>query len=90
MRYAFSSSDFLESEYNEYPDFSNKDIVFAVSERAVGEEESEISFVSKQITNEYFTVTEDSAELMRTIFMILLPILTIVAAIVVYFRRKNS
>ena len=87
---AFSSSDFLESEYNEYPDFSNKEIVFAVSERAVGEEESDISFVSKQITNEYFTVTEDSAELMRTIFMIILPILTIIAAIVVYFRRKNS
>lgn len=87
---AFSSSHFLESEYNEYPSYSNKNIVLSVTERAVGVEESNISFVSKYITNEHFEVTEVSAKMMRNIFMIMLPILTIAAAIFVYFRRKNS
>jgi len=87
---AFSSSDFLDSEYNEYPQYSNKNILLAVSERAVGQEDSDISFVSKQITNESFVVTEDSAKTMRAIFMFILPILTIAAAVFVYFKRKNS
>ena len=87
---AFSSSYFLDSQFNEYAYIANKDILFAVSERAVGQEDSDISFVSKQITNESFVVTEDSAKTMRAIFMFILPILTIAAAVFVYFKRKNS
>ena len=89
---AFSSSHFLDSEYSETASVANKNILFAVSERAVGTEDSGISFVSKYITNESYAdkVTEGSSNMMRIIFMFALPILTIIAGIYVYIKRKNS
>ena len=88
---AFSSSHFLDSEYGETASVANKNILFAVTERAAGTEESKISFVSKYITNESFSdkVTAGSSNAMRIIFMFALPILTIIAGIYVYIRRKN-
>ncbi len=89
---AFSSRHFLDSEYNEYSGVANKDLLLAVTERAAGVEDSEISFVSKQITNESFAteVTEGSANIMRLIFMIILPLLCIAAGVYIYIKRRNA
>lgn len=89
---AFSSSHFLESQYSETASVSNKNILFAVTERASGSDESNISFVSKYITNESFSdkVTAASSNAMRIIFMFMLPILTIAAGVYVYIKRKNA
>ena len=89
---AFSSVEFIYSEYNEQASVSNKDITLAVAERAAGVENSGISFVSKTITNESFAdkVTESSTGLIRIIFMFLLPLISIVAGIVIYIKRRNA
>ncbi len=89
---AFSSVDFLYSDYSEMDSVSNKNISLAAAERASVAEDGGISFVSKTITNESFatSVTESSANLIRGIFMIFLPVITIIASIYVYIKRRNA
>ena len=89
---AFSSFEFINSEYAEYESVGNKNIAFAAAERAVGAEDSGISFVAKVITNESFStsVTETAVNLIMIIFMVALPVICIAAGIYVYIRRKNS
>lgn len=89
---AFSSSEFLESQYTETASVANKNILFAATERATGVEESDISFVSKYITNESFSdkVTAASSSAMRIIFMFALPIITIILGVYIYIKRRNA
>lgn len=89
---ALSSVDFISSELAEYQQTSNKNMSFAVAERAVLAEDTGISFVTKTITEESFaaSVTETAADTIKWIFMILLPIACIVTGIVVYIRRRNA
>ncbi len=90
--FAFSSIGFIYSDYAEMAQISNKDIAFAAAERAVGAEDTGISFVSKTIENESFAdaVTQSSANAINIIFMILLPVCLVATSIYVYIRRKNS
>lgn len=90
--FAFSSVEFIHSEYSEMAQISNKNISFAAAERAVGAEDSGISFVSKTIENQSFSnaVTQSSSNVINIIFMILLPVGLIATSIYVYIRRKNS
>ncbi len=89
---ALSSVDFIASELAEYEQTSNKNMSFAVAERAVAAEDTGISFVTKTITEESFaaSVTETAADTIKWIFMILLPIACIVTGIIVYIRRRNA
>lgn len=88
----FGSMDYVYSDFVEYPQFSNKDISFAAAERAVGAEDTGISFVTKTITDESFaaSVTESAANTIKWIFMITLPLACILVGIVVYIRRRNA
>ena len=88
----FSSIEFIYSQYAEMAQISNKNIAFAAAERAVGAEDTGISFVSKTIENENFSdaVTESSSNLINIIFMIVLPLGLLATSIYVYIRRKNS
>ncbi len=88
----FSSVDFINSEYNEYASISNKNITLKVAERNCGTTNSDISFVTKSITDESFadSVTEASSNIVRVIFMFLIPIITIIAGIIVFVKRRNA
>ncbi len=88
----FSSPYFLSSEYNEASSVSNKDFTLALMDRASGVGKTDISFVSKSITNESFydSVTEGSANTIRIIFMFILPIAVIAMGIVIFVKRRNS
>ena len=90
--FAFSSVEFIYSTYNEQSSVSNKNMTFAAAEQAVGAEDTGISFISKTITNESFedSVTEASLRVMRTIFMIIFPIVCVVIGIYIFIRRKNA
>lgn len=89
---AFGSTDYISSSYSEQASVSNKDIALAAAERASNAENTGVSFVSKTITEESFAtdVTESSVNLIRFIFMALLPILSIALAIVIYIKRRNA
>lgn len=90
--FALSSIEFIHGDYSETSAISNKNIAFKVAERAVGAEDTGISFVSKTIENESFAteVTEATRNIILVVFVIVLPVAIIVAGIYVYIRRKNS
>ena len=90
--FVFSTADFIYSDYNELSSVSNKDLTLAAAERAAIAESGGISFVSKTITNESFasSVTESSSRIIMIIFMILLPLATLITAAVVYIKRRNA
>ncbi len=87
-----SSTDFVYSDLSEYSQLSNKNMVFAVAERAVLAEDTGISFVTKTITDQSFSteVTETAENRIKWIFMILLPLACIIVGTVVYIRRRNA
>ncbi len=89
---AFGSTDYIASAYSEQSSVSNKDITLAAAERASGAESTGISFISKTITEESFAtdVTESSVNVIRFIFMLFLPVLSIVTAIIIYIKRRNA
>lgn len=89
---AFSSTEFINSNYMEYSDVSNKNISLLATERAANAEDTGIAFTTKQITNESFAdkVTESTAQIIKWIFVIIIPIAIIAAAIFVYIKRRNA
>ena len=89
---AFSSIEFIQSEYNEQPSVANKNITLAAAERAGGAEDTGISLISKTITNESYSdsVTDSSAGIIRILFMFILPIACIALGIYIFIRRKNA
>ncbi len=88
----FSSPFFLSSEYNEAGTVANKDLTLAMADRASGTGKSDISFVSKTITNESFyeSVTEGSANAIKVIFMFILPLAVLAMGIVIFIKRRNA
>lgn len=89
---AFGSTDYIYSPYSEEASVGNKDVTLSAAERASGAENTGISFISKTITEESFAteVTESSVNIIRFIFMALLPILSIALAIIIYIKRRNA
>ncbi len=89
---AFSSTEYINSSYAEMSALSNKNVSFSVAERAVGAENTGISFLPKTITNESFagSVTDSGVAAIKFIFIFLLPAILIVAGIVVYIKRRNA
>lgn len=90
--FAFSSVEFIQSAYNEQSSVANKNITLAAAERAVGAENTGISFISKTITNESYSdsVSNASAKVIRILFMFVLPIVCIAVGIYIFIRRKNA
>ena len=90
--YAFSSVEYIESDWAENSRISNKELVLACSERAVNVEDSGISFTSKTISNETFAdaVTETGINVVNILFVWALPILIVALGIFVYIKRRNA
>ncbi|MEE1006812.1 MAG: GldG family protein [Acutalibacteraceae bacterium] len=90
--FAFSSVEFIDSTYNEQSSVSNKNITLAAAERAVGAEDTGISFISKTITNESYadSVNDASLNVIRAVFMIIFPIACVVIGVYIFIRRKNA
>ncbi len=89
---AFSSIEFIQSEWAEYAAYSNKNITLKCTEAAAHVSEEKITFVVKTITDENFmdSVSEGSVNAVRTIFMVALPAVMIALGIYIYIRRKNA
>lgn len=90
--YAFSSVEYIESDWAENSRISNKDLVLACSERAANAEDSGIKFTSKTITNETFadSVTESGIKVINVLFIWVLPILVLALGVIVYIKRRNA
>ena len=90
--YAFSSAEFIHSQWTQYSNFSNLDIALNVAENAGGAGEAGISFVTKTITNESFSgsVTASKANMVRIVFVFLIPVCTLALGIYIFIKRRNA
>ena len=90
--FAFSSVEFIKSDYNEQSSVANKNITLAAAERAVGAENTGVSFVSKTIADESYSdsVTDASLRTVRIVFMFVLPIACIALGIYIFIRRMHN
>ncbi len=89
---AFSSVEFVQSEWASYSNLSNQDIVMACTDRAAHVGDTSMTFTSKVITNESFAtkVNASNTKLVAIVFMFIIPIVIIAAGIVVFVRRRNA
>ena len=90
--YAFSSIEFISSDWAENSSIANKNAVLAVTEKASGAEDNGITFVAKSVTSESFqsSVTTGATGRVQTLFMWILPICVLIAGFVVYFIRRSA
>lgn len=88
----FSSVQFIQSEWADNAQLSNKNVVLGGTDAAAGVTDSGVSFISKTITNSSFSdkVTVAGDRAIYIIFMILLPLATLAIGIIVFIRRKNA
>ena len=88
--YAFSSLEFIESNWAEMESISNKDIVFACVNRACSIKDVSVNFLSKSISSEgTFAPSATSAKYVKIIFEAILPLGIIAVCIYVYVKRRN-
>ncbi len=89
---AFSSVEFVQSEWASYSQLSNQDIVMACTDRAAHVGDTSMTFTSKVITNESFAtkVNASNTKLVAIVFMLAIPVVIIAAGIVVFVRRRNA
>ena len=87
---AFSSTDFIASAYINDSSISNMKLTLAAAKQAVGQNDSQIEFSMKNFDTADFsaTVTESATKAIKTIFVIILPILVVVLGIVVFIKRR--
>ncbi len=89
---AFSSVEYVQSEWASYNDLCNQDIVLACTNRAAHVGDTSQTFTAKVITDQSFaaSVTEAGVKVVSTIFMFIIPIAVVVIGIVVFVRRRNA
>ncbi len=89
---AFSSVEFVQSQWASYNELSNQDIVMACTDRAAHVGDTSMTFTSKVITNESFAtkVNANNTKLVAIVFMLMIPVVIIAWGIVVFVRRRNA
>ncbi|MBQ3817129.1 MAG: GldG family protein [Clostridia bacterium] len=89
---AFSSVEYIKSQWVQYAALSNQNISISAAEKASGAQNKGITFTTKTIENEsyYDKVTETSASFMNWFFVRLLPLAVIAVGIYVFFKRRNK
>ena len=86
----FSSTDFISQNWTAYDAVGNLAFANALFKTVSGAENTDISFTNKTVVDfAFMQPSESSANLLRIIFIVLLPVAIIVTGIVVFFRRKN-
>lgn len=89
---AFSSIQYIQSDWAQYSRLYNQDTVLACTELASGITEPGVTFTSKVITDTSFSdkVTESGKRTIRVLFETLLPLAVLAVGITVYIRRRNA
>lgn len=88
---AFSSTDFIASQFINNSSISNMKLVLQTAKQMVGQSESSIEFTMKYFETENFsaTVTESATRAIKIIFVIILPLAAVAVGVVVFVRRRT-
>ncbi|MBR0466943.1 MAG: GldG family protein [Clostridia bacterium] len=89
--YAFSSVEFITSDWAENAQLSNKDIVLSITDKSANKSDTAVSFVDKSLLSDGYTdqvTTAKTVRLRRVLYLISFAVL--IAGIVVFIRRRNA
>lgn len=88
---AFASTDFIASAYINDSSISNMKLTLATAKQSVGQNDSPIEFSMKYFDTADFsaTVTESATKAIKTIFVVVLPLLVVALGIFVFVKRRT-
>lgn len=89
---AFSSVEFIHSQWAEDAGTYNKNVLLNCTKRAAHVDGDGMVFTAKVIQNESFLSLKDASKdkVVNIVFLFVIPIAIIVAGIVIFIRRKNA
>ncbi len=86
-----SSTDFISANWSAYDAVGNLSYTTALFKTLSGADNTDISFTNKTVVDfAFMQPSESSANLLRIIFVVLLPMAVIATGVVVWWRRKNK
>lgn len=88
---AYASVDIVSTQFMEYSDVGNLEITLATLNSAVGRAEDAVYFAPKTITTESFSdkVTTKSTNIIKIVFLVVLPLAVVALGFTVIIRRKR-
>lgn len=86
---AFAAAEIIDTAYTS-GSFANLNLVLDTFNSVTGNSDAAFSFVPKKIETETFSVTEGKVNVIRIIFMAVVPAIVIVLGVVVWIRRKRK
>ncbi len=86
---AFASTDFLTNEYAATSSVANVDMFINLLNGMHERDADNVTFLTKTVTTETFIPMENGVKAIRIIFMAVIPVLMVAAAVFVYIRRKS-
>ncbi len=88
---AFSSTEYIDSEWVSYSDIDNMDAALNAAKVACEAEEGNISFATKTITSESYAdkISTTSVNIVRILFQYALPLVFVVLGVVIFVRRAR-
>ncbi len=89
---AFGSVEYISSTWAENTSVANKELVLALTDHICGISDTDIKFVAKSMKNESFSneVTDSKSNVVRNIFMIIIPLITVACGVFVFIKRRNA
>lgn len=84
-----ASSYFLDDTYNAYSSGANLDLVINALSSMTGESDA-VSIRSKSLDYSYLTISEQTASLLKTVMIGIVPVLYLLAGISVVVRRRKQ
>lgn len=86
---AFGTEGFFDDSVLATTQFKNGDLIISMLNEITGKKQ-DIVLKPKSVNAVSFDITEKQATVLKITFVFIIPILTFVVGIVVYFRRKNK
>ena len=85
----FSSSYFLENDYNAYSSGANADLAMNAVAALVGETEA-MAIRSKSLNYSYLSITESTASLLKTLMIGVFPLAYLGVGVVIILKRRRT
>ena len=84
----FSSSDFLENNYNAYSSGANQDLAINALSQLIGESQS-LAIRSRSLSYSYLTISEAAASMLRVLMIGVFPLAFLGIGIYIVLRRRR-
>lgn len=86
---AFSSIDFIGEMWNSYPSVGNNELVLSTVNTVMGRDADDITISTRTINNLLFTQDPGLSQVMRVLFIIIVPVAIIITGVIIWVWRRR-